>query len=146
MRPLLVFIFCILFLSPSLRAQQQNDTIRNTLLSNTFSAYTYIPAPKRAVLNLHKKSIWARINPVNYVAAGLLFVYQRVFSEQIQARCNYVVSCSEYTKLSIQKHGFVKGSLMGIDQLSCCFPGITLDYPDHKLTAERQIINNRSDD
>jgi putative component of membrane protein insertase Oxa1/YidC/SpoIIIJ protein YidD len=88
----------------------------------------------------------ARYNPVHYLAAGLLFFYQRILSEQIQANCNYVVSCSEYTKQAIYHRGFLIGILIGANQLNNCVPGITMDYPAFRLNAESKIINNAEDE
>ena len=68
-------------------------------------------------------------NPLSYAGAGLLFIYQNVFSEQIQADCTYMVSCSQYTKLCIERHGILKGTLMGFNQLSECFPAARYEHP-----------------
>ncbi len=136
----------LLALTCHLNGQSSEQYIRSTLLKNTFDSYSFTPAPKRKLLDLSTKSFLSRINPANYLAAGILFVYQRIFSEQIQAQCKYVVSCSEYTKLSIQHHGLIMGSLIGLDQLSCCFPTVTVDYPEYLLNTKMQVINNGLDE
>jgi putative component of membrane protein insertase Oxa1/YidC/SpoIIIJ protein YidD len=115
----------------------------NSLAQSAFSSYKYEPAAKRKILSFKNKKPIARINPLNYLAAGALFVYQRLISEQIQANCMYEISCSNYTKLCIQEHG-VSGFLAGIDQLNCCFAGVVYDYPDFMISPENKIRNQLS--
>jgi putative component of membrane protein insertase Oxa1/YidC/SpoIIIJ protein YidD len=143
--------FCLLFLLILLfparfYPQQKKEAVQSVVLENAFKSYAWAPAEKRKVLSFKHKGIAARFNPVNFLAAGMLFFYQRVLSEQIQANCNYVVSCSEYTKLSIQEHGFIKGLLQGVNQLNNCMPGISQDYPAYKITPELKINNATKDE
>jgi putative component of membrane protein insertase Oxa1/YidC/SpoIIIJ protein YidD len=140
-------ILLVLFACSSLAySQQEAEPIKTNILRQAFAPYIYTSAPKRKLLTLKGKSFAARINPVNYFAAGMLFFYQRIVSEQIQANCNYVLSCSEFTKLSIQKKGFVSGFLTGMDQLMNCSSAIRLDYPDYKITLEQKVINTEEDE
>lgn len=91
------------------------------------------------------KSFVTKINPLFYIGGALLFVYQNVFSEQIQAQCAYQVSCSEYTKRSIQKKGLLFGTLSGFNQLSECYPYIQHDHPTLFINYNNQKIINTSD-
>jgi len=70
----------------------------------------------------------------------LLFFYQRVVSEQIQSDCMYEISCSNYTKLSIEKFGFA-GFLLGINQWNNCFPNVIYDEPNYKRSDNLKVIN-----
>jgi uncharacterized protein len=85
-----------------------------------------------------------RYNPLAYVGAGLLFVYQKIFSEQIQASCMYEVSCSEYTRLSVQRSGFIAGTLKGFSQLTECYAGAVYEHPPMFVSSHRKVINDRS--
>ncbi len=80
-------------------------------------------------------------NPLSYVSTGLMFAYQRVISHQLQAECTYKISCSQYAKLSIERFGLVKGSLVGFYQLQSCFSHNHLDFPDYKIAQNGQIKN-----
>lgn len=90
---------------------------------------------------LEFKSRAAYYNPLNYIGAGLLFLYQNLLSDQIQARCSYETSCSQYTKLSIQKKGFIIGTFSGFNQLSECFPAVAGEHCRHAINREGKVIN-----
>ena len=36
--------------------------------------------------------------------------------------CRFIPTCSEYTKIKINKYGFIKGSLLGIKRILKCHP------------------------
>ena len=42
--------------------------------------------------------------------------------------CIYHPSCSEYTKIAIDKYGVLKGSWLGIKRIGRCRPGMTGGY------------------
>jgi putative component of membrane protein insertase Oxa1/YidC/SpoIIIJ protein YidD len=46
--------------------------------------------------------------------------YKKYFAAQISANCQFQTSCSEFMSESIQKLGYTKGLLLGIDRLSRC--------------------------
>jgi uncharacterized protein len=82
------------------------------------------------------------INPLWYVSGALLFMYQNVMSEQIQADCNFKLSCSGYTKASMEKYGIFIGILMGADQLNSCQPNVYLDYENSSVNENGKVIND----
>lgn len=137
---ILVFLFASA-LSGSLHAQINSDSLGELITGRSFNSYKTKSVPQRKFLSLKGKSLAARINPVNYAAGAALFVYQRVFSEQIQAHCCYQTSCSSFAKASIEHFGFVKGLLIGLHQFNNCFGGVYNDYPRFKLDATFHIIN-----
>jgi putative component of membrane protein insertase Oxa1/YidC/SpoIIIJ protein YidD len=139
-------IFCLVCISASNFSQTASDSINHILIRNTLAYADYKAAPARKILQTPAAHSFARYNPVHYLAAGLLFFYQRVLSEQIQANCNYVISCSEYTKQAIYRRGFLIGILIGANQLNNCVPGITTDYPSFRLNPESKIINSAEDE
>ena len=120
--------------------QQQESLAGNVLVENLFDIYSYEKPPGRKILDFKNKGTLAKLNPINYLSAGLLFFYQRIVSEQIQANCMYETSCSNYTKSCIERHGF-RGFLLGIDQMSNCFENVIYDYPKYKISENFKVNN-----
>ena len=56
------------------------------------------------------------------VAVGLIVVYQRVISPFLGPVCRYEPSCSEYTRLAIEKYGVGRGAWMGVKRIGRCHP------------------------
>jgi putative membrane protein insertion efficiency factor len=56
---------------------------------------------------------------------ALIRGYQRCISPFIggHAACRFTPTCSEYTRQSIEKYGFIRGCLMGLNRISRCRPG-----------------------
>ncbi len=48
--------------------------------------------------------------------------YQRFVSPLLPPSCRFSPSCSQYTLLAVQKHGVLKGSLMGAWRVLRCNP------------------------
>ena len=126
------FVAIFLFISTNVIAQD----VSLLLSEKTFQEYDYSKVEKRKIMNVKQK--W---NPIVIVSSGFLFVYQRVISHQLQADCTYKLSCSQYTKLSIEQLGLIKGSLLGFYQLQSCFSHNHEDYPNYKLNREGIISN-----
>lgn len=60
--------------------------------------------------------------------------YQRFISPLFPPSCRYSPTCSAYTLTALQKHGAVKGTLMGIARILRCNPFVRGGYdpvPDH---------------
>jgi len=55
------------------------------------------------------------------IALFLITVYQKI-SALTPSRCRFYPTCSEYTKQAILKHGFLKGSWLGIKRICRCHP------------------------
>lgn len=130
---LVIFSLGLLF---SAKAQNLNAVLSD----HVFEYYHDHSNHKRSVMKTNKTG-WKKWNPLGYIATGAMYVYQRVISHQFQASCSYETSCSEYTKLSIEHFGLVKGSLLGLYQLQSCFPNTNENYPDYKMNEHEQIIN-----
>ena len=140
-RIVLMFVLTLVFCD-SVDGQENRDTLNGLLLNRTFSEFGYSPVVKRKILSFKNKKILYKVNPLTYFSAGLLFVYQNVFSEQIQASCAYEISCSQFTKLSISRFGFLKGFFIGMNQLSSCFPGVADEHCAFTHTSEFKILNS----
>jgi putative component of membrane protein insertase Oxa1/YidC/SpoIIIJ protein YidD len=98
--------------------------------------------PKARSMMLVQNSALAKWNPLGYISAGMMFLYQRVLSEQIQANCMYQITCSEYAKKQIEKKGLLLGMLDGCNQLTNCFMGVQYQYPKYMLSSEGKIRND----
>ena len=71
---------------------------------------------------------------------GLIKFYQYLLSPLLGSKCRYLLSCSEYYIESLETHGLVKGSYLGIKRILSCHPlkflggGSGLNYvPKKKL-------------
>ena len=117
------------------------NNLNDVLLEKTFSYYKTNDSPRKKIISFKNRKVLTVINPLNYLAAGLLFFYQSILSEQIQADCTYEISCSNYTKLCINKDGFIVGSLKGLHQLTTCFPANIDDCPKYKISTNLKIKN-----
>ena len=86
-----------------------------------------------AIIGKHSKSALARIeksnnkiklqkslNPGAEVALVLLFFYQKIFSEQMSAICEFDLSCSRFGISSIKEFGIIKGICLTADRLTRC--------------------------
>ncbi|QED38922.1 membrane protein insertion efficiency factor YidD [Antarcticibacterium arcticum] len=52
----------------------------------------------------------------------LVKFYQKAISPLTPATCRYTPTCSQYTKEALEKHGFFKGSWLGIKRIASCNP------------------------
>jgi putative component of membrane protein insertase Oxa1/YidC/SpoIIIJ protein YidD len=87
----------------------------NSLLSQT------PPDPfKRPYIYKDDPSLIKKINPVNLLIGGTLYIYQNVLSKHISADCLFIPSCSEFSKQAIKEDGLIKGILLSIDRLNRC--------------------------
>ncbi len=119
---------------------QQKESIQEHIMTQLFGDFNIPQKQKRPFLK-PDASIAVKLNPLTYLSGGLLYVYQNVISEHIQADCQYHISCSENMKQSIKKRGLFVGILNGLNQLSNCGGNITQDYPTYKITSLGKINN-----
>lgn len=143
----ILFGIIILLFSSSLQAQTDTKaTAENMVCSHLFGNYSDDLKKKkvRSVLK-SKDSFFSKINPLRYTATGLMFVYQNVFSEQISSSCVYEVSCSEMTKKSIEYHGLIKGTFIGLSQLTNCSKSILHDHESFEISDDEKVINSVSE-
>ncbi|MBP5794465.1 MAG: membrane protein insertion efficiency factor YidD [Alphaproteobacteria bacterium] len=55
----------------------------------------------------------------------MIRMYQSCISPFVGGRCacRFVPSCSEYTKIAIEKYGFIRGVALGLRRILRCRPG-----------------------
>ncbi|HEY3225784.1 MAG TPA: membrane protein insertion efficiency factor YidD [Planctomycetota bacterium] len=56
---------------------------------------------------------------------GVIVAYQRTLSKGVRSlggRCRFSPSCSEYGRLSMRKHGFLRGAWKTMGRLARCGP------------------------
>jgi putative component of membrane protein insertase Oxa1/YidC/SpoIIIJ protein YidD len=134
-----ILFYTFLILLPALAEAQPDQKFSSSFTGDLFGPE--ITKPKlRKFMNPQKLS--QKLNPLFYIGGGLMFVYQNVFSEQLQSDCTYRISCSEYTRRCIQRFGILKGTLVGLHQLQTCVPGAYLDYDKFFLTDEFKVDNS----
>ena len=56
------------------------------------------------------------------IAKSLIRFYQVAISSWTPGVCRYTPTCSSYTYQAVEKHGFVKGILMGAWRILRCNP------------------------
>jgi len=55
-------------------------------------------------------------------ALFLIRAYRTLVSPLLGTRCRFYPSCSEYTYEAIARHGFLKGTVLGVRRLLRCHP------------------------
>lgn len=131
-------LFMILATLPILHLSAQDKSgFRESYVDHLFQSDA---KPKKREF-LRPTTTFQKINPLFYFGSGALFFYQNVISEQLQANCQYEISCSEIARLSIRKFGTIKGVFIGIDQLNSCVPNVFLEHDRHFISNEFKVKN-----
>lgn len=53
---------------------------------------------------------------------SLIAFYQRAVSPHLPNACRYIPSCSEYTRVAVQRYGVLRGGWMGLRRILRCNP------------------------
>ena len=115
---------------------QRVSMIDSIILENNFKSLHDGVQPKRSFIAKDNK-----ISVLNKIAGGMIYFYQNIISEQIQAGCSYEISCSQYLKLCIEKYGFVVGTFAGINQFGKCAGNNHKNHSSYKINENNIIIN-----
>ncbi|RYC68356.1 MULTISPECIES: membrane protein insertion efficiency factor YidD [Spirosoma] len=112
--------------------------------SAVFAQYRRAGNSQRPV-QYRQRSWVARYNPVSLVLKGSLLGYQRLMSQQLARNCPYQITCSNFSKLAIERYGLVKGVFMSADRIMRCNRIGLLDVPAVDLNpADGTIIDSLS--
>jgi len=114
--------------------------VTNNIIDKHFEDKKQVILYKRRSLLKPDKKIKI-LNPIYWVSAGLIYLYQNIISEQIQSDCIYNVSCSEYMKQSIKQLGFIEGTMNGWYQFINCHGWAPSVYPEYKFLPNGKINN-----
>lgn len=76
------------------------------------------------------------------IGNALLTVYQKHISALIAADCLYSLSCSRYSRESINKYGFARGVLLTADRLTRCSFFCGKDIPEYKFNPDGLAEDN----
>ncbi len=70
-------------------------------------------------------------NLVGKLTVFLILLYQYIISPGLGKHCRFYPSCSEYTKIAIEKYGVIKGIFLGLKRVLRCNPLNSggLDFP-----------------
>jgi uncharacterized protein len=121
-----IFILPVLFLalSPGASAQAAAGDLqligdRQFGAPGEFAHYHGAGNNEQALHNRHTNFI-AQYNPVSLVLKGALLGYQKIVSEQLARSCPYEITCSNFSKQSIQEFGIFKGVFISADRILRC--------------------------
>jgi len=131
---------CLIFVFICFQVFSQPNELTDRIAVQDLVEYENSKDQQRNLLQFRKKR--AYFNPLAYLGAGLMFFYQNVLSDQIQATCVYKTSCSEYTKLCIRHFGMLRGMLKGLNQFAECHHSAKAEHPAVMLNSSGQIINS----
>ncbi len=137
-RRLIAGIVFSIFMAQAM-AQAYDDPLTPKLIRASFDAVPSSQSPYGRFPKFKKRASY--FNPLAYLGAGALFVYQNVVSQQIQAACVYQVSCSEQARQAIARYGIVRGLLEGLSQLQDCSPGALHEHPPLFIAVDGKVIN-----
>lgn len=82
-----------------------------------------------------------RKNPFNSILGGLMYLYQNLITQQNASNCNYLLSCSNYSKQSIGRYGVLKGVFLSADRLMRCNKYCVSEIPPYYVD-----YNNKAKD
>lgn len=66
-----------------------------------------------------------KLSILQRTAIAVVYAYQRIISPVFggRAACRFVPSCSEYTRIAIEKYGAFRGCWLGLRRICRCRPG-----------------------
>ncbi|HEY6161054.1 MAG TPA: membrane protein insertion efficiency factor YidD [Bacteroidia bacterium] len=139
-RSWLVFILFVQLAS----AQNKNDLA--FISSHTAGNVTMVSSLNtKTPIQLKRKNVVARYNPIALTFTGMMLLYQRVISPQISSDCVYSRSCSNFSKEAIHQFGLIKGIFLTADRLLRCNRSCENDFPLSSFEPNGKIKDEPSD-
>ena len=135
-----LFGFSLFLLKIYLPCDAQNVSIdMDTALAHSFAKPIVINKPK--FLFIPDKKI-IKYNPVSLSLGGVMYLYQRVISPQLQTNCPYEISCSNYSKAVIDRYGMIKGIALTSYRLMRCNRIAAVDLHPLYFNSAGKIIDD----
>jgi len=137
-------IISLLFLISSIVKSQSSKSFDLSLIENN-NHQINTPVAHRHAIQFKSKSVFLNYNPINLFFKGSMYFYQNVISKQISAQCLYDISCSDFSKKSIQKYGLLKGVFLSADRILRCNRISALDIPASTINDSTGRCNETPD-
>ena len=132
-RPMINRSVCMIVLSLGISSYGQHIDFMSDLEIIDIKLSEKVPDPyRRPYIYQNEESALKKINPVNILFAGTLFIYQNLLSKQISSGCLYTPSCSEFSKEAVREYGLVKGIILADDRLHRCNSIVARDLKKQK--------------
>ena len=135
-----IVLFCLIQLVITFFCNAQSPEQGLALAFSKNNVSTEVPY-KPSFMFVSKNKI-LRYNPVSLTFGGLLFFYQRIVSPQISAECPYQISCSNFSKASIQRFGLIKGIALTASRLMRCCKVAAVDIHPLYFDEKGKIIDS----
>jgi putative component of membrane protein insertase Oxa1/YidC/SpoIIIJ protein YidD len=119
----------------------QNSSIHRHFITHRFQPLSNGTLPHREFI-AHQ----GVRKPSHVFSGALIYFYQNMLSEQIQADCTYEVTCSQWIKHGIERYGFWKGVLLGLNQYTSCVGANNLGSSPCRINNDGKVINRISDE
>jgi putative component of membrane protein insertase Oxa1/YidC/SpoIIIJ protein YidD len=133
-------LFLLSLLGQNMFAQEQQN-VKSYILKQYFQQPLNGEQPKRAFIQTQTKG-----KVIKSISGGLIYFYQNIVSEQIQADCSYEITCSEYIKLCIEYYGFLKGTMAGLNQYMKCSGNNHKNHLPYMVNEDDNINNSVFDE
>jgi len=130
------FLLISLILSFSLTtAFSQPPRDKELIINRTVKPIT--PIERTVHFGFNPDANWfVKYNPLSIVASCLMYFYQKTVSTQLSATCGYSPTCSEMSKLLIQRYGLFKGVFCTADRLTRCNKIVFTEFAQDELDPE----------
>jgi putative component of membrane protein insertase Oxa1/YidC/SpoIIIJ protein YidD len=140
----LVFLILVSINTKSYCQEIDWNQLNNKMFQTTFIKSQFELKKKVRFTKFKSKNYFIRYNPITLSFGGLLFLYQSTFSQQFSANCPFELSCSNFSKMSIQQFGLFKGVLLSADRLTKCNQFLKYDIAPIQLNEINKIIDSPS--
>jgi putative component of membrane protein insertase Oxa1/YidC/SpoIIIJ protein YidD len=117
---LLLYLFCFLSIYSQNYVKDLELILKKKEITNTDFKYYKRGGNDQLAFISKGKSLMSKINPIIIFLKGAMLFYQNVISAQLSKECPYEITCSNFSKQSIKKFGFVKGVFISADRLTRC--------------------------
>ncbi len=135
-----IYVIIFLLICVNIHLKSQNISIDiDTVLNHSFAKNRVEYKPKFLFIP-NKKII--KYNPVSLAFGSLMYFYQRVISPQLSSNCPYEISCSNYSKVVIDRYGIIKGIALTSYRLMRCNRMAAKDLSPLNFDKAGEIIDD----